>query len=140
MMEMPAVPPLPQAPKMGDFGDQYPPEAAASPATPALLTALMPSIGIQGEDLSASARSGQPPTPGRGTSASALSPRSKGYAGGVTKSGKRRRRHPVAEIKGGWSFEEDARLKQCALTSRPLPHSAVLGYFMLCMPGPEAWQ
>ena len=80
----------------------------------ASLASLMPSISTQGEDHYAVDRSGQPATPGRGTSASALSPRTKGYAGGVTKSGKRRRRHPVAEIKGGWTLEEDARLKQYA--------------------------
>lgn len=34
------------------------------------------------------------------------------YLPGYTKSGKRRRRHPVAEVKGGWSAEEDARLQQ----------------------------
>ena len=113
-MEMAAAPSLPQAPKLGDFADQYPPEAGAGLAVGASLASLMPSISSHGEDYSAAARSGQPTTPGRGTSASALSPRTKGYAGGVTKSGKRRRRHPVAEIKGGWTLEEDARLKQCA--------------------------
>lgn len=34
------------------------------------------------------------------------------YLPGYTKSGKRRRRHPVAEVKGGWSLQEDARLEQ----------------------------
>lgn len=113
-MEMAPAPSLAQAPKLGDFADQYPPEAGAGLAVGASLASLMPSISSHGEDYSAAARSGQPATPGRGTSASALSPRTKGYAGGVTKSGKRRRRHPVAEIKGGWTLEEDARLKQCA--------------------------
>lgn len=113
-MEMAPAPSLAQAPKLGDFADQYPPEAGAGLAAGASLASLMPSISSHGEDYSAAARSGQPATPGRGTSALALSPRTKGYAGGVTKSGKRRRRHPVAEIKGGWTLEEDARLKQCA--------------------------
>lgn len=109
-----AIPGLPQAPKADDFADQYPPEAGGLPAIGVSLASLMPSISSQGGDQSAAAPSAQPPTPGRGTSASTLSPRSKGYAQGVTKSGKRRRRHPVAEIKGGWTLEEDARLKQCA--------------------------
>ena len=26
---------------------------------------------------------------------------------------RRRRRHPVAEIKGGWTAEEDAKLREC---------------------------
>ena len=113
-MEMAVPPPLPQAPKKSDFADQYPPEAAPVQAVGASLASLMPSIDTQGDDLYEAARSGQPATPGRATSGSQLSPRAKGYAGGVTKSGKRRRRHPVAEIKGGWTLEEDARLKQCA--------------------------
>lgn len=29
---------------------------------------------------------------------------------GMTSSGKRRRRHPVAEVKGNWTPEEDAKL------------------------------
>ena len=110
-MEMATAPPLPHAPKLLDPANQYPPPGLVADAS---LASLMPSISTQGEDYSPVARSGQPSTPGRGTSASALSPRTKGYAGGVTKSGKRRRRHPVAEIKGGWTLEEDARLKQCA--------------------------
>eukprot|EP00884_Botryococcus_braunii_P004271 jgi/Botrbrau1/13845/Bobra.0056s0082.1 len=37
------------------------------------------------------------------------------YLPGLTKSGKRRRKHPVAEVKGGWSAEEDARLQQAVM-------------------------
>ena len=32
------------------------------------------------------------------------------YLPGLTKSGKRRRKHPVAEVKGQWTQEEDERL------------------------------
>ncbi len=32
------------------------------------------------------------------------------YLPGLTKSGKRRRKHPVAEVKGQWTAEEDERL------------------------------
>ncbi len=36
------------------------------------------------------------------------------YLPGLTKSGKRRRKHPVAEVKGQWTAEEDERLIRCA--------------------------
>ena len=114
VMELLAVPPLPQAPPMGNVADQNPLQASAGLPVGVPLASLMPSISSQRGDQSAAQQNSQPATPGRGTSASTLSPRSKGYAGGVTKSGKRRRRHPVAEIKGGWTLEEDTRLKQCA--------------------------
>jgi hypothetical protein len=34
------------------------------------------------------------------------------YLPGLTKTGKRRRKHPVAEVKGGWTADEDLRLEQ----------------------------
>ena len=38
----------------------------------------------------------------------------KAYDGGPKGAQRRRRRHPVAEIKGGWTAEEDAKLRECA--------------------------
>jgi hypothetical protein len=68
-------------------------------------------------------RDSEPATPGREPSASAVSQGHKAFVDGVTKSGRRRRRHPVAEIKGGWTTEEDAKLKECV--SSPLARSVV---------------
>lgn len=57
-------------------------------------------------------RENEPATPGRDLSATVVSAGPKTYVDGVTKSGRRRRRHPVAEVKGGWTAEEDAKLKE----------------------------
>ncbi len=49
------------------------------------------------------------------------------YLSGLTKSGKRRRKHPVAEVKGQWTAEEDERLIRCAValsvTSNSVPRA-----------------
>ncbi|CAK0763405.1 hypothetical protein CVIRNUC_003054 [Coccomyxa viridis] len=114
---------------MGNVADQNPLQASAGLPVGVPLASLMPSISSQRGDQSAAQQNSQPATPGRGTSASTLSPRSKGYAGGVTKSGKRRRRHPVAEIKGGWTLEEDTRLKQLVETYGEGSWSKLVPYF-----------
>ena len=54
-------------------------------------------------------RSGQPP-PTKDDIQQSGSSESWSFLPGTTKTGKRRRRHPVAEVKGNWTPEEDAKL------------------------------
>ncbi|BDA42591.1 probable Myb-related protein B at N-terminal half [Coccomyxa sp. Obi] len=71
----------------------------------------MPSLPVAEPSPSISPPNPEPGTPQReGSLANSPGPSSK--ISGVTKSGRRRRRHPVAEIKGGWTTEEDAKLKE----------------------------